>query len=233
MRTLYKKELNYYLNNPIGYIIVILFAVFANFLFLKDIFIIGSASMRPFFSLLPWLYLVFIPALSMRIISEEKRSNTMELLLTLPVSETQIVLAKFLALETLLVIALLLTLGLMVSISFLTKIYLPEVLIGYLGALLLGKIFISISMLFSVFTKNQVVAFLISVLSLFIILVLGTDFMAGVLPKFIIDILGYFTPMYHFQNFIKGIIDLRSIVYFLSVLILSLLVTIVSLEKRD
>ena len=95
MKNLYKKELNYYLNNPIGYIVVVLFAVFANFLFVKDIFVIGSASMRPFFSILPWLFLVFIPALSMRTLSEEKRVNSIEILLTLPVSETQVVLAKF------------------------------------------------------------------------------------------------------------------------------------------
>src|SRR3989344_9699856 len=93
-KNLYKKELNYYLNNPIGYIVVVLFAVFANFLFVKDIFVIGSVSLRPFFSFLPWLFLVFVPALTMRVLSEEKRINTIEVLLTLPISELQIVLAK-------------------------------------------------------------------------------------------------------------------------------------------
>src|SRR4030065_469479 len=78
MKYLYKKELNYYLNNPIGYIVLVLFAVFANFLFVKDIFIVGSASMRPFFNFLPWLFLIFVPALTMRIISEEKRVNTID-----------------------------------------------------------------------------------------------------------------------------------------------------------
>ncbi len=126
MKTLYKKELSYYFNNPIGYIVMILFAVFANFLYVKDIFVIGSASMQPFFGILPWLLLIFIPALSMRILSEEKRTNTIEILLTLPVSETQIIISKFLALTTLLFVSLLLTFGLPVSLMFLTKIYLPE-----------------------------------------------------------------------------------------------------------
>src|SRR3989344_5665671 len=108
MKNLYKKEIAYYLNNPIGYIVVILFAVFANFLFVKDIFVVGSASMRPFFSFLPWLFLVFVPALTMRILSEEKRVNTLEVLLTLPVSETQVVLAKFFALLTVAAVGLLL-----------------------------------------------------------------------------------------------------------------------------
>src|SRR5438045_3150828 len=100
MKPLYKKELNFYLNNPIGYITIVLFAAIANFLFVKDIFLAGSASMRPFFDLVPWLLLIFIPALAMRSFSEERKSNTLELLLTLPVSETQIVLAKFFALVT-------------------------------------------------------------------------------------------------------------------------------------
>ena len=233
MFTLYKKEIQYYLNNPIGYIILVLFGVFANFLFVKDIFIVGSASMRPFFGVLPWLLLVFIPALTMRMLSEEKRTNTVEVLLTLPVSETQIILAKVLALTTLIATGFLLTLSLPVSLAILTKLYFPEILAGYFGSLLLAVSFISIALFFSAQTKNQVVAFLFSVLALFIFLVLGTDFMAGIIPKDILDILIYFTPMYHLQNFIKGVIDIRSVFYFISLFGIFILLTIVQLEKRD
>jgi ABC-2 type transport system permease protein len=233
MFTLYKKELNYYLQNPIGYIVVILFALFANFLFVKDIFVSGSASLRPFFAFLPWLMLVFIPAISMRIFSEEKRTNTIEVLLTLPISETQLVVAKFVALFTMTIIGLFLTFALPVSLSVLAKLYLPEVVIAYLGVCLMAGMFISLSLLFSVYTKNQVVAFLISTIGIFILLVLGTDFMANVFPKIILDFLSYFTPVYHFQNFVKGIVDLRSVVYFVSGTVLFLLLTIISLEKRD
>jgi len=233
MLTLYKKEINYYLNNPIGYIIVILFAIFANFLFIKDIFTVGSASLRPFYALLPWLFMVFVPALTMRIFSEEKRNNTIEILLTLPVSETQLVLAKFSALCTVILIGLLLTMGLPVSLSFLTKMYLPEIVIGYIGSLLMAALYISISMFFSVNTKNQIIAFLLSVISIFILVVIGTDFMANIFPKVILDFLSYFTPGYHFQNFVKGVIDLRSVTYFVSGILVFLLLTIVSLEKRE
>lgn len=233
MRALFKKELGYYLKNPLGYIIVILFAVFANFLFIKDIFVVGSASLRPFYNFLPWLFLVFVPALTMRIFSEEKRTNTIEVLLTLPISETQLVIAKFAALSTMVCLGLILTLALPISLSFLTKLYFPEIIIGYLGALLMAGLFISISMLFSVYTKNQVIAFLISSICIFILVVLGTDFMSNVLPKFVLDFLNYFTPGYHFQNFIKGVLDLRSVLYFLSGIFLFLFLTIVSLEKRD
>jgi len=233
MNQLYKKELNYYLNNPIGYIIIVLFAIFANFLFIKDIFLVGTASMRPFFGILPWLMIVFIPALTMRILAEEKRGNTIEILLTQPISETQIVLSKFFALLTLMGIGLLLTVGLPISLTFLTKIYLPEILIGYFGQVLLGASLISLSMFFSSQTKNQVVAFLSSTLVAFLLLVLSTEFTASVLPKFLQDFLIYFTPIYHLQNFIKGLIDLRSLFYFFSLTVIFLFLTVIQLEKRD
>ncbi len=230
---LYKKELRYYLNSSIGYIIVILFAGFANFLFVKDIFVVGSASMKPFFSLLPWIFLIFIPALTMRILSEERRTNTIEVLLTLPVSESQIIVSKFFALCTLIGIALILTMGLPISLFFLTKLYIPELIVGYLGSLLLASAFISVALFFSSQTKNQVVAFLSSVITLFVLLVLGTDFMATIFPKVLLDFLNYFTPQYHFASFIKGVIDIRSVMYFVSLIAVSLFFTIVSLEKRD
>lgn len=233
MLTLYKKELQYYLNNPIGYIIVILFAVFANFLFMKDIFVIGSASMRPFFTLIPWLFLVFIPALTMRIVSEERRTNTIEVLLTLPVSETQVVLSKFFALTTIMGIALVLTMGMPVSLFFLTKLYFPELLVAYIGSFLMASSFIGISMFFSSLTKNQVVAFLSSIIALFLLLVSGTDFLGTVLPRIVLDFLTYFVPQYHFQNFIKGVLDARSFIYLVSLASIFLFLTIVSLEKRD
>lgn len=233
MSPLYKKELKYYLNNPIGYIVIVLFAAFANFLYIKDIFIIGSASMQPFFGLLPWIFLIFVPALSMRILSEEKRTNTIEVLLTLPVSETQIVIAKFLALMTMVGIGLILTLGLPVSLSFLTKLYLPEVIVGYLGALILAGAFIGVSLLFSSQTKNQVVAFLAAAIFLFCFIVIGSDFTANVLPKTLADFLNYFSPLYHLTNFAKGVIDFRSVVYFLSVIVITIFLTIINLEKRQ
>ena len=232
MKNLYKKELNYYLNNPIGYIVVVLFAVFANFLFVKDIFVIGSASMRPFFNFLPWLFLIFIPALTMRTLSEEKRVNTIEVLLTLPLSEMQVVLTKLLALLTMMSIGLLLTLGLPISLSFLTRIYLPEIIVGYLGGVFLAAFYISLSMFFSSQTKNQVVAFLTSVMSLFFLLVLGTEFTTNVLPRSIQDFLVYFSPVNHLGNFIKGVIDLRSLFYFASFTVMFVFLTVVDLEKR-
>ena len=233
MKNLLKKELSYYLNSPLGYIVIILFAAFANLFYVKDIFITGSASLRPFFFLMPWFFLVFIPALAMRIFSEEKRNNTLEILLTLPYSETQIVLGKFLALFFLLFLSLILTLSLPISLFFLAKIYLPEVLVAYLGCWLLGSAFITLTMFFSVKTKNQVVAFLTSAILIFFLLILGTDFSASFLPRFLQDFLSYFSPFYHFQNFVKGVFDGRSFFYFVSFIFLFLFLTVIDLEKKE
>lgn len=182
---------------------------------------------------LPWLFLIFIPALTMRLLSEEKRTNTIEVLLTLPLSETQVVLAKFFALATLLVIGLILTAGLPVSLSFFTRLYLPEIAVGYIGGLFLGFLYIGISLFFSGLSKNQVVAFLGSALTLFALLVISSDFTASVIPRQIQDFLIYFSPFTHLQNFLKGVIDLRSVFYFSSFTVLFLFLTIIDLEKRS
>lgn len=233
MKTLYKKELDYYLNNPMGYIIVILFAVFANFLFVKDIFVVGVASMRGFFDIAPWLLMIFVPAATMRIWAEEKRSNTLEVLLTLPIKEEKIVAAKFFALLTIVLIALILTFSLPLSMSFLTKIYLPEVVIGYFGLFFFSMMVISLSMNFSLLTKNQVVTFLSSVIVVFILHVLGGDFFASTLPRLARDFLTYFSPQYHLLSFEKGLVDIRSLFYFLSATVTFLLINIFLLKGRD
>jgi len=153
--------------------------------------------------------------------------------LTLPISESQIVLAKLLAILTIVGIGLALTAGLSISLSFLTKVYLPEIIVGYLGSIFLAAFCISLSMFFSSQTKNQVVAFLTSVLTLFFLLVLGTDFTVNVLPRSIHEFLVYFSPFNHLGNFIKGIIDIRSVFYFVSFTVMFIFLTVVDLEKRS
>jgi ABC-2 type transport system permease protein len=238
MYSLYKKELSYYLNNPVGYIIIILFATFANFLYVKDIFVAGSASMRPFFTLIPWLMMIAVPAFTMRALSEEKRTNTIETLLTLPISETQIVLAKLLAVATVLLISLALTLGLPISLYAITsvtfgKIYLPEILVGYLGVFMMGVLFTSLSLFFSSLSKSQVVAFMSSVIAIFFLIVLSQEFLASVLPRIVQDALSYFSPVYHLESFVKGLLDLRAITYFSTFSVLFTFLTIIDLEKRN
>ncbi|OGK18802.1 hypothetical protein A2866_02485, partial [Candidatus Roizmanbacteria bacterium RIFCSPHIGHO2_01_FULL_39_8] len=178
-------------------------------------------------------FLIYIPALSMRIVAEEKRTNTLEVLLTLPLSETQVILAKFLALVTIVGVSLTLTLGLPVSLSFLSGLYLPEIVAGYFGSLLLTSFYISLSMFFSSQTKNQVVAFLLSILALFLFTVISTDVTASILPRSIQDFLVIFSPMNHLLNFIKGVIEVRSLFYFISGTLVFLFLAVIDLEKRE
>ena len=238
MKALCKKELQFYLNNPIGYIVIILFAVFANFLFIKDIFVIGSASMRPFFDVLPWLFMIVIPAITMSMFAQERRTKTIEVLLSLPVSELQIVIAKFLVGLSLVAISLILTLALPLSLFALTsqlgaQLYIPELIVGYMGALFVAASYISIGLYFSLRFENQMVSYLLSVLVLFILIMFSTDFMGGILSGQLQSLLAYFSPVTQMQGFIKGVIDLRSTLYFVNLTALSLFLTITTLERRD
>lgn len=238
MRPLIKKELGHFFNNPFGYITLILFGLFVNFLFVKDVFVVGTVSMRQFFSIVPWVSIVFIPAISMRSLAEEKRLNTLEILRTLPLAEIQIVAAKFIVLLLVSSIGLLLTLGLPVSMNILgsnvgSTLYLPEVLIGYIGLILFFAMAISMSMFFSGMTSNQITALLISSVALFILNVLGSDFIGNLIPKFIQDVLVILSPVNQLDVFVKGVIDVRALFYFTSATAIFLFLTVSDLERRS
>ena len=230
---LLKKELFYYLNNPVGYIAAVSFSIFANFLFVKDLFLRGNSSMRPFFDILPWLGLIFIPALSMRVFAEEKRSHTIEVLLSLPIEEKIIVMGKFLSLLAFTGFSLSLTLSIPIALFYIGKLLVLEVIVSYFGALLLLSSFISIALFFSSLTKNQIVAFISAALTLFFVIVLGGDFLSSIFPRVILEYVSIVTPFYHYGVFLKGIVDIRSIFYFVSATTLFIFLTIINLEKRD
>lgn len=233
MLTLFKKELSFYFNNPIGYITAVLFAVFAHFLFIKDLFLRGDSSMRPFFDLLPWLFLIFIPALTMRIFAEEKRTNTLEVLLSLPLNELAIVVAKFLALVFYAGVSLALTFSIPLLLSIIGRPALSEIATAYGGALLLAAAFISLSLFFSSLTRNQIIAFLSSVVVIFFLILLGTDFFASFIPSGAREYFAGFSPIIHYDNFLKGLVDVRSVFYFVSFAGFFIFMTVVSVEKRD
>lgn len=214
-----KKELAQYFNNPMGYIVVSLFAVFANFLFIKDVFVSQTASMKPFFLLSSWIMTVFVAALSMRSFAQEKQQNTYETLLTLPIQERDIVIGKWLGVVGALKIGLALTLGFPIALLFLVQGYaafIPEVLVGYLGLVIYGSMLAAIGLVFSVTTRNQIVAFLLTAITSFLLYAFSSDFVAPILPRTITDLVVPFTPVYHMDSFVKGIIDLRAILYFAS-----------------
>jgi len=237
MKAIIKKETNQFFNNPYGFIILTLFGVFANFLFVKDVFVLGVVSMKSFFQLVPWIFMIFVPALAMRTISEEKRLNTLEVLRTLPITETQIVIGKFISLIFASTIGLLLTVGLPISLNAISSsagtLYLPEVTIGYLGVIFYVVMAISVSLFFSGMTSNQVVAFLLSAVTLFLLNMAGSEFLGTVLPKVVQDILLVLSPLNQMMPFTNGVIDIRSMFYFVSVTSVFVFLSVVDLEKRS
>jgi ABC-2 type transport system permease protein len=180
-----------------------------------------------------WAFVIFIPATVMRTFSEEKRLNTIEVLLSLPVSEVEIVLAKFLSNMMFVVVGLVLTLGVPATLYSLARIYLPEIIVGYLGCLCIGASFVSVGMFFSSTTKNQIVSLLGTLMALLVLVSLSVELITSLLPPVIKDVLSYLSPVYHLQTFMKGIVDVRSFFYFAGITVLFLFLTVMQIEKRD
>lgn len=186
--------------------------------------------MRNVFDIIPFIFLFFIPAISMRTFSEEKKSGTIELLLTKPITDTDIVIGKFLAALTLTAIALAFTLIYVISLTFLGKIDTASIIGSYIGLLLMSGIYIGIGIFASSLTENQVVAFIISFLIVFALFLLNKVLIF--LPTSLASVLEYISIDYHYGNIARGVIDSRNIIYYLSGITIFIQLTIASLEKR-
>ncbi len=230
---IFKKELHVYFNSPIAYIFLTVFLILTSWIFFRTFFLLNQAEMRSFFGLLPWVFLFLIPALTMRLFADEKRSGTMELLLTLPVKDYQVVLGKFLASFFFLLIALLCTLALPLIVVILGNPDLGVIIGSYLGALLMGTAFLSLGLWISNLTNNQIVAFILSIAFSFILLIIGSTITTYSAPRFIAPLLEYVGFTNHYDNSLgKGVIDSRDLIYYFSLIVLFLYLNIRSLESR-
>lgn len=232
MKELIRKELGQQLNSLAGYVVPALFVILLGYLFLKDVFVINSASMKTFCGTAPWLLFLFIPALALRTFSEEKRTNTLDVLLSLPITERALVAGKMISLTVGIAYALLLTLPIPLILGFLAGLSIPEIIVGYMGVLLLGIAYLSFSMYVSSRMNNQITAFLTTTLVLFLVTTLSSDFLANLLPKTVQDILLFASPTLHLDNFAKGVIDMRSVVYFAGIIYVFFELTVAQLKKR-
>ena len=229
---IYKKEFASYFNSPIAYIYITAFLVFSGWIFFRGFFLIGQANMRGFFSLLPWIFLFFIPAITMRLWAEEKKIGTMEILMTLPVTDTEVVLGKFLAAFIFFSITILLTLTIPLTLFYLGKPDIGPIIGGYLGALLMGAAYLSIGLFVSSLTENQIVAFILGIFLCFILFIIGEDIVLMALPSSIASIFSFLGLGYHFKSIGRGIIDTRDIIYYLAVIGFFLFLNIRSIESR-
>lgn len=229
---LFKKELMSYFNSPIAYIFIGVFLVVGNWLFFNYFFLIGQASMRQFFIILPWIFLFLSPAITMRLWAEERKSGTEELLLTLPLTDWQAVLAKFFSALAFLFIALILSATLPITVSFLGNLDLGPVIGGYSGALFLGGAYISLGLFISSLTKNQIIAFVLGLATCFLFFIIGADFVLNNAPHFSAPIIKFLGLGSHFYNISKGVVDSKDIIYYCSFIFIFLFLNVRVIEKR-
>lgn len=227
---IYQRELRSYFNSPIAYVVIVVFLAIVGWFFTNNLFLANIASLRLVFELVPLVFLFFVPAITMRLLAEEKKSGTLELLATKPVRDVEIVLAKFLAAWTLLAAALLPTLLYLITLMAIGDIDVGPVVTGYVGLLLMGGVYVAVGVLASGLTENQIIAFIVGFLFVFALFMI--DKVLLYVPEAFSSTLEFLGVDYHFSNIARGVIDSRNVVYFFSVIGFSLLLATVSLERR-
>lgn len=232
--TISKRELQSFFDSLMAYIMLIAFLGFSGFftwLFGSDIFFIKQASLQAFFGIAYWTLFFFIPALTMRQFAEENRAGTIELLLTKPVSDWQVVIGKFLATLELILIALVLTLPYYITVANLGPIDHGAVLTGYLGLILMSAAYIAIGLFTSSISNNQIVSYL---LALFIGIFFQIIFslLSGNFSGFIGEMLNFMSVSSHFDSISRGVIDSKDLIFFLSLIFLGLILTEANLARK-
>jgi len=228
--TIVKREIRSYFFTPVAYILITFFLLITGWFFGSELFLVNEATLRNIFALTPLIFIFFIPAVTMRSISEEKRSGTIELICTSPVKDSQIVLGKFFASFVLLFVTIFSTIIYVIILLFLGKPDGGMIVAGYIGLLLMGAAYLSIGIFASTISKNQIVSFIVSFF-IIIILYLLDKFMYFI-PTWLGSILQYISIDFHFQNIVRGVIDTRDIIYYLSMIFIFLFFAWQSLNKR-
>jgi ABC-2 type transport system permease protein len=233
-----KRELVSYFESPVAYVFIIVFLVLLGFLtfFISHFYEIGQADLRPFFFWHPWLFLILVPAAAMRLWAEERRSGTIETLLTLPITMGEAILGKFLAAWFFIGIIIALTFPIVITTAYLGNPDKGAVFCGYLGSFMLAGTYLSVGMLTSAFTRNQVISFVLSVMICLFLLLAGwppvTDLLVRWAPEWLVSGVASFGFMPHFEACQKGVLDSRDLVYYVSVIIFMLFGTYLVLENR-
>ncbi len=229
--TITRRELAAYFQSPVAYVFLVIFLLLAGvFTFtFGGFFERGEASLSAFFNWMPWLFLFLVPAVGMRLWSEERRLGTMELLLTMPVASWQAILGKFVASWLFLAIALALTFPMIITVNWLGDPDNGVIASGYVGALLLAGAYLAISSMTSAMTRNQVIAFIVAVVLCLVLILVGftpvTDMLARWASPRVVEAVARFSVLTHYDGFQRGVIDSRDLAYFLSVMAFSLFAT--------
>jgi len=241
IRTVFKRELASYFATPVAYVFIVIFLLLAGTFtfYLGNFFERGQADLQPFFNFHPWLYLFLVPAVGMRLWSEERKSGTIELLLTLPLTMWQAVAGKFLAAWAFIGIALVLTFPIWITVNYLGSPDNGVIFASYVGSFLMAGAFLAIGSCISASTRNQVIAFILTVVVCFVFLLAGfplvLNFFSAWAPQALVDAVSGLSFMTHFASIGKGVIDVRDLIYFLLVIAFWLYASavVIDLKKAD
>jgi len=228
---IFKKEFRTYFVSPIAYIVISIFLLVTGWFFFTTFFLYDQANLRNFFSLLPIIFSFLVPAVTMKLFSEELNVGSYEILLTMPVTILDVVVGKFLSAVAFIAVMIAPTLSYPITVSFLGELDWGPVAGGYLGAVLLGASFSAIGLFASSLTRNQIIAFIIGMAICFSLVLV--DKMLFFLPQTLLGILSYLGADVHFQNISKGIIDSRDAMYFLSVCFVGLYGTHLVMQEKN
>jgi ABC-2 type transport system permease protein len=213
---IFKKEFVSYFISPIAYVFIVVFLVGTNFMYFQPFFLFNQADMRNYFGLLPWVFLFFVPAITMRGWAEEKKSRTVELLLTWPVSDAQVVLGKFFASLAFLAVTVALSVTIPVTLFIIGSPDPGPIIGGYAGALLMGAAYLAIGLWVSSHTENQIVAFILAWVAMFALMIIGHPVVTLKAPTVLVPLFSFLGLFTHFESIERGVIDTRDVVYYLS-----------------
>ncbi|MDR2578694.1 MAG: ABC transporter permease [Chitinispirillales bacterium] len=229
---IFKKEFSSYFISPIAYVFIIVFLVGTNFMYFQPFFLINQADMRNYFGLLPWVFLFFVPAITMRSWAEEKKSKTLELLLTWPLSDAQVVFGKFMATLAFLATAVLLSVTIPITLFIIGNPDPGPIIGGYVGALLMGAAYLAIGLWISSLTENQIVAFILAWVVIFLLMIIGHPMVTMKIPSALVPLFSYLGLFTHFESIERGVIDSRDVIYYLSMTGVFLFLNAQSLGRR-
>ncbi|MCP4681848.1 MAG: ABC transporter permease subunit [Desulfobacterales bacterium] len=233
-----KRELAGYFGSPVAYVFIVIFLVLCGFFTfsVSSFYERGQADLRAFFEWHPWIFLFLIPAVGMRLWADERRTGTIELILTLPLTLTQVILGKFLAAWLFIGVALFLTFPLVLTVIFLGDPDLGAVFCSYFGSFLMAGAYLSIGSMTSSLTRNQVISFILSVVICLFLILAGwppiTDALSNWAPRRLVDVVSGFSFIPHFASMERGVLDMRDLIYYASVIFFMLFANAVVLQNR-
>ena len=239
LKTLFYKEFSSYFKSPLGYVFLVIFLFGIGYLTFEpgrgSFFLMRQADLSPFFGYIPWMFLFLIPAVSMRLWAEERKSGTIELLLTMPVTIKEATLAKFFASWAFIGVALMGTFPMVLSAIYLGNPDLGVIFLGYLSSFLVGGALLSVGLFFSAMTKNQVVSFILTIVACFVLIMAGSppvlEFMSTFLPQYGRDLFESLSVLNHFDSMERGVLSLSDLWFFVAMIFCWLFGSIILLKE--